>query len=149
MKMMTKFVKSEPSPPKDPVFSHNVMSCERHRIAQNGLNDRVSDMELAKCKAELLGLRLQQWNLLDDSVRIYVFRSLQKDVAKFFEMEGNFLACNDFGGMVAALYINHSPEEWRLFIDSTKLSLKAVLLHNGNMLPSNSSWPCGQYEGDI
>jgi hypothetical protein len=67
-------------------------------------------------------------------------------VAKLFEMEGNFLAC---GGMVAALYINHSPEEWRLFIDSMKLSLKAVLLHNGKMLPSNSSWPCSQYEGDM
>jgi hypothetical protein len=58
------------------------------------------------------------------------------------------LACNDFGGTVAALYINHSPEEWRLFIDSTKLSLKAVLLHYSNMMPSNSSWPCSQY-GDM
>ena len=32
--------------------------------------------------------------------------------------------------------INHNPLEWRLFIDSSKLSLKAVLLHNGNTLPS-------------
>jgi len=57
---MTKFVTSEPSPSKDPMFSHNVMSCEPHRITQNGLNDRVRDLELAKCKAELLGLSLQQ-----------------------------------------------------------------------------------------
>jgi len=109
----------------------------------------VRDLELAKCKAELLGLRLQQWNLLDDSIRVSVFRSRQTDVAKFFKMDGNFLACNDFGGMVAALYIKHSPEEWPLFIDSTELSLKVVPLHNDNMLPSNSSWPCSQYEGDI
>ncbi|KAL4718315.1 hypothetical protein ACJJTC_009937 [Scirpophaga incertulas] len=27
-------------------------------------------------------------------------------------------------------------QEWRLFIDSSKSSLKAVLLHNGNMKPS-------------
>ena len=27
------------------------------------------------------------------------------------------------------------PEEWRLFTDATKLSLKAVLLHNGNVQP--------------
>ena len=97
---MTKF---EPPPSKDTVFSHNVMSCEPHRITQSGLNDRVRDMELTKCKAELLGLRLQQWNLLDDSVRVSVFRSRQKGVAKFFEMESHFLACNDFGGVVAAL----------------------------------------------
>ena len=31
---------------------------------------------------------------------------------------------------------SHRPEEWRLFIDSSKLSLNTVLLHNGNMLPS-------------
>jgi hypothetical protein len=32
--------------------------------------------------------------------------------------------------------INHNPLEWRLFIDSSKLSLKTVLLHNGNALTS-------------
>jgi hypothetical protein len=32
--------------------------------------------------------------------------------------------------------INHKPVEWILFLDSSKWSLKAVLLHNGNMLPS-------------
>ena len=30
----------------------------------------------------------------------------------------------------------YDPGEWRLFIDSSKTSLKAVLLHNGNDLPS-------------
>ena len=35
-----------------------------------------------------------------------------------------------------ALKITHDPQEWRLFVDSSKLSLKAVLLHNGNILPS-------------
>ena len=34
------------------------------------------------------------------------------------------------------LNIEYNPEEWRLFIDSSKLSLKAVLLHNGNTKPS-------------
>ncbi|CAG9789605.1 unnamed protein product [Diatraea saccharalis] len=30
----------------------------------------------------------------------------------------------------------YSPDQWRLFIDSSKISLKAVLLHNGNEFPS-------------
>ena len=34
------------------------------------------------------------------------------------------------------LNIKHIPLDWRLFVDSSKLSLKAVLLHNGNTLPS-------------
>jgi hypothetical protein len=36
---------------------------------------------------------------------------------------------------MTALNINYKPEEWRLFIDSSKSSLKALLLHNGNVLP--------------
>ena len=31
---------------------------------------------------------------------------------------------------------DHVPDEWRLFIESSKTSLKAVLLHNGNEKPS-------------
>lgn len=29
-----------------------------------------------------------------------------------------------------------NSDEWRLFIDASKISLKAVLLHNGNKYPS-------------
>jgi len=32
--------------------------------------------------------------------------------------------------------MRHRPEQWRLFIDASKTSLKAVLLHDGNKLPS-------------
>ena len=32
--------------------------------------------------------------------------------------------------------IECNAEEWRLFIDSSKLNLKAVLLYNSNTLPS-------------
>jgi len=28
------------------------------------------------------------------------------------------------------------PDQWHLFIDSSKVSLKVVLLHNGNKFPS-------------
>ena len=39
---------------------------------------------------------------------------------------------------MVALGRDHNPEEWRLFIDFidlSKLRLKAVLLHNGNVHP--------------
>lgn len=44
--------------------------------------------------------------------------------------------CFDINGLFGALGQNHSPEHWRLFIDGSVTSLKAVLLHNGNLLPS-------------
>jgi len=51
-------------------------------------------------------------------------------------MERGFVACTDIDGLMQTLNINHSPLDWRLFIDSSNLNLKAVLLHSGNTLPS-------------
>ena len=50
-------------------------------------------------------------------------------------MEIDLVACTDIDGLMQTLNINHNPLDWRLFIDSSKLILKAVLLHNGNTLP--------------
>ena len=49
-------------------------------------------------------------------------------------MERGRVACTDVDGLMQTL--NHNPLDWRLFIVSYKLSLTAVLLHNGNTLPS-------------
>ena len=51
-------------------------------------------------------------------------------------MEDDLVFCCDVDGLMNALGIKHDLQEWRLFIDSSKLSLKAVLLHNGNQLQS-------------
>jgi hypothetical protein len=50
-------------------------------------------------------------------------------------MERGFVACTDIDGLMQTLSVNHNPLNWRLFIDSSNLSLKAVLLHFGNTLP--------------
>jgi hypothetical protein len=50
--------------------------------------------------------------------------------------EGNLVFCSNIDDLMNALQITHDPQEWRLFVDSSTLSLKAVLLHNGNRLPS-------------
>jgi hypothetical protein len=44
--------------------------------------------------------------------------------------------CSDIDGLFTALEIEYDPGNWRLFIDSSTRSLKAVLLHNGNIFPS-------------
>jgi len=46
------------------------------------------------------------------------------------------VACKDVDGLFKALNMSHCSDEWRLFIESSKVSLKAVLLHSGNVLPS-------------
>ncbi len=42
--------------------------------------------------------------------------------------------CKDVSGLIAASGVAYQPAEWRLFIDSSSRSLKAVLLHNGNKI---------------
>ena len=44
--------------------------------------------------------------------------------------------CTDIQGLFQKIGIAYSASDWRLFIDSSKPSLKAVLLHNGNVYPS-------------
>jgi len=57
-------------------------------------------------------------------------------VGAFIRKEYDLVFCCDVDGLMNALGIKHDPQEWRLFIDSSKLCLKAVLLHNGNQHPS-------------
>ena len=51
-------------------------------------------------------------------------------------MGRGLVASTDIVGLMRTLDINHNPLEWWLYIDSSKLSLEAVPLHNGNTLPS-------------
>ena len=45
--------------------------------------------------------------------------------------------CTDVSQLLHNLGLpQYQPEEWRLFIDSSKRSLKAVLVHNGNQFAS-------------
>ena len=60
-----------------------------------------------------------------------------EDLVQSFKMERGFVACTNVDGHMQTLNFNHIPLDWRLFINSSKLSFKAVLLHNCNTLPSN------------
>ena len=51
-------------------------SCS-HLITQQELNDLVRDLNLPKSKSELLGSRLQQWNLLAPGTKVTVYRYRQ------------------------------------------------------------------------
>jgi hypothetical protein len=55
---------------------------------------------------------------------------------KFFLASEDNVCCNDADGLFGAVCHVYNPEEWQLFIDSLKVSLKAVLLHNGTIYPS-------------
>jgi hypothetical protein len=124
----------QPSTSRDPEFFLNMTFAEPHKIMQKELSDLIGDLELLKNKAELLSSRLQQWNLLDNTVKVTAFCSHQKDFEQFFITQCELSACKNIKGLMATMNIRYYPEKWQLFIDSSMHSLKAVLLHKGNIL---------------
>ena len=65
-----------------------------------------------------------------------MYRKRHEDLVHLFKMEWDLVTCTDNDGLMQTLNIKHNPLDWRFFIDSSQLSLKAVLLHSGNTLPS-------------
>ena len=83
----------QPSASTDADFTADLQFNEFHRIIQEELNDLIRDLDLPKSKAELLGSRLQQWNLLKENVRISVCCKKHEDIVHFFKMERGHVAC--------------------------------------------------------
>jgi len=101
----------EPPASTEPHVAHGRSSAlQPHILTQDELNDLDRDLELSKSKAELLGSRLKQWNLLEKIVRISSFRSHQQ-LVPFFRKEDNLVFCYDVDGLMNALGIKHDPQD--------------------------------------
>lgn len=96
----------------------------------------VRDLDLPKESAELSGSRLKEKNLLLPETKFYSYRNREFEFLRYFIMEDEFVFCHDVSGLVNALGCPYVQNEWRLFIDSSKPSLKCVILHNGNKFSS-------------
>ncbi|XP_061429010.1 uncharacterized protein LOC133355651 [Lethenteron reissneri] len=103
---------------------------------QKDLNDLIRHLGLTKSNAKLLTSTLKQWNLLDESVQVADQRKRHKPFCSFFTRQDGLCFCHNVTSLFEAIRIACNQNEWRLFIDSSSRSLKAVLLHNGNKYPS-------------
>ena len=124
-----------PKPPSDhPVISDESAECSEdastefdpcvnerrpHFITQEDLNDLVRDLNLSKDKSELLASRLQQWNLLLGT-KVTFYRKRSKDLSGLFSDDGQLCYCNNIPGLFESIGINYDPNDWRLFLDSSK-----------------------------
>ena len=86
-------------------------SMEQKLISQKDWNDLCRDLELTKDKSQLLGSRLNQWNLL-------------QEFSELFSDDDDLYYCNNISGLMEALRKECKLDNWRLFIDSSKSGLK-------------------------
>jgi len=64
------------------------------------------------------------------------YRGRHEEFKDFFSQEDGVVFCNDVCTVTEVLGHEYNQDHRRLFIDSSKVSLKLVLLHNGNRFPS-------------
>jgi hypothetical protein len=109
---------------------------DRCYFNQEELNDLVRDLNLNKEESELLGSRLKEKNMLAPETTFYWYRHREKEFTTYFSQENTLVYCNNLSGLMNGLGVEtYNACEWRLFIDSSKYSLKGVLLHNGGYSP--------------
>ena len=125
----------------DPTFAGASSSNEPHLLTQEDLNDIVRDFKLSKKQAELLVSSLKGWNILLEDTKVCFYPGRLGEFKNFVSLEDGVVSCNDVCSVVEVLAHEYNPDQWRLFIDSSKVSFKAVLLHNRNRFPSVSLTP--------
>ena len=121
---------SEEEQSGDPDFNSEETVGERNPYYPNqrDLNDLIRDLGLTKSNAEPLTSRLKEWDLLDENVKVGSQRKRHEEFSRFFSSKTGLCFCHDVSGLFEAIGIPCNPNEWRLFIDSSSRSLKAVLL---------------------
>ena len=100
------------------------------------MDDLIRDLVLTKSGAELLTSRLNEWNLLGDNCKSTAYKNRNLEFSVYFDVIEDLCYCKDVEDLLSAVGIDHNPTQWQLFIDSSTKSLKAVLLHKGNIYPS-------------
>ena len=81
---------------------------------------------------------LKQRKLTHANVNSTALRKLQAEFQSLYTLndDNSFAYCNDIKALVVKMGMNYIASEWRLFIDGSVSSLKAVLLHVSNRKPS-------------
>ena len=80
--------------------------------------------------------RLKGWNLLRQDTKVCICCGRHEEFKGFFSQEDGVVFCNDVCSVMDVLCHEYNPDQWHTFTDSSKMSLKFVLLHNGKRFPA-------------
>ena len=99
---------------------------------QNELSDLIRDLSLSKKSAELLVSRLKKNNLLTSETRVTFYCNGDAECIPLINEGSDLVYCRYEGVFLPLAVQEYEANSWRLFIDSSKRSLKCVLLHDTN-----------------
>ena len=105
-------------------------------LTQAQLNDLTQDLNLSMESAKLLDSHLREKRLLTPGTTFYWYWRREREFRYLFTFDetSSLVYCNNIADLIELL--KYDAMEWRLFIDSSNRSLKAVLLSNGNKFSS-------------
>jgi hypothetical protein len=63
---------------------------------------------------------------------MYWYRSREQEFTSYISQDGGLVYCCNIPVLVQKFGLECKVNEWRLFFDSSKRSLKVALLYNGN-----------------
>lgn len=126
--------------PTGTVVTLGTWTCTRGRVkrrhaqtvqVQQELNRLVCEEHLSLRGCERVARRLKRL-LACRLIRTSLYRCRGLTFRALYSNEDGVTYCNNVPALMASVRVQYSASEWRLFVDASKSSLKAVLLHNGN-----------------
>jgi hypothetical protein len=81
-------------------------------FTQSELKDVIRDLGLPKEKAELLGSRLKENNLLAAGTSMYWYRSREQEFTSYFSQDGDLVYCFNIHGLMEQFSIEYKVNEW-------------------------------------
>ena len=123
---------------QDVDYTPNIEHDRPTLLTQNEIDYLVAKLGLSQRNSEFLTSFLKHRKLTEHTVSASSYRSRQREFQKFYTVDATntFAYCIDIEGLVHKLGMAYAADDWRLFIDGSVSSLKAVLLHKTNSKPS-------------
>ena len=99
-------------------------------LDQSELNDLVCDVVKLKELVKLVASRPSEKHIPKPGTKFSFYRHRDKEIRRYFQEDGVFFTCRDIR------WPSYDPDEWSLFFDTSKRSLKCIFLHNVNLYGS-------------
>lgn len=108
-------------------------------LTQDNMDYLIAKGRMSKKEAESVASYLKRKKLTDHVIAT-AYRKRQREYQPFFtnvtDPHEPYAYCNNVRGLFLAMKMEYIAEDWRLFVDGSSSSLKALLLHKSNRKPT-------------